>query len=76
MAALEQLDSGEISGVAAEGGVALEPAPEAAPTALAIGRDPAGELVLAELPAEAPLEDVLEELAPLGLAAPVRWSAE
>ena len=76
----EALDAGERAGRVVDGALTVEPPPRSAPNALAIGRDAAGELVIAEMPLDGlgaddvPDADVLAELAELGLAVPARWA--
>lgn len=78
--AAEQVDSGEVSGRHDGGRLALDPAPVPREVGLAIGRDAAGELVIAEIPGggggDALPQGVLQGLAPLGLAAPTAWRCE
>lgn len=76
----ESVDSGSISGVVVDGRLELTPAPEPAPSLLALARDPSGELVMAELPADLSLDDpsLLDEettamLLELGVLRRSRW---
>jgi hypothetical protein len=72
----ERVDAGDVEGRSVDGRL-VAPAPDEEPTALVIGRDAAGELVLAGVPLDlddAPLEDadreVVQALRALGLVVP------
>ncbi|MCA9490754.1 MAG: hypothetical protein KC621_12580, partial [Myxococcales bacterium] len=77
----EAIERGEVTPEARDGALVL-PAPGGPPTALVVGRDRVGELVIADVPAELPeawvddarlLGDLLPALAELGLVAPERY---